>query len=110
MTEQEAFSIISEQVGVLDKARQQNDNPNNIESYLFNPLSVFIPVLNPCHYSISSNYTHPGYSFIYLFDENNEFIVEGKTRTSQGKGPFVCAMSPGIPPTKKSSRMESMTI
>jgi len=90
------LQILSTQVGdltlkELDVMKKLNDG------YIRDPLSMFVPSIGICEYSLSPNHKHPGYMFVISLHSGGDFIVEGeKIKYDSGlKNPLIC-MSPEI--------------
>lgn len=49
-------------------------NLKHVDVYVSNNLSIFIPSTGFCEYAIKHNHTHPSYSFIIFFSENQNMI------------------------------------
>lgn len=67
----------------------------HVECFVAEPVSLFVPAVGPCHYALSRNHTHPGYSFCLAFDRNTGLVAEG--RTSYSEPGTVMAMEPNAP-------------
>ena len=50
------------------------DNLKYVDAYISDNLGIFIPSIGFCEYAIKPNHTHPGYSFIIYFPENQNMI------------------------------------
>ncbi len=83
------LNIIQSLVGPITEEQMQH-----VDCYIFKDVSIFIPVVGPCYYSISPKHSHPGYSFILNHDDNCSVQI-GK-RILQAKTNTLNAMSPGV--------------
>ena len=54
-----------------------------VECFVAEPVSLFVPAVGPCHYALSRDHTHPGYSFFLAFDRNTGIVAEGRTIYSE---------------------------
>lgn len=50
------------------------DNLKYVDAYICDKLGIFIPSIGFCEYAIKPNHTHPSYSFIIFFSENQNMI------------------------------------
>jgi AraC-like DNA-binding protein len=50
------------------------DNLKYVDAYISEKLGIFIPSVGFCEYAIKPNHTHPSYSFIIFFSENQNMI------------------------------------
>lgn len=50
-----------------------------VECFVARPVSLFVPAVGPCHYALTPDHSHPGYSFVLSFDRNNAIIADGAT-------------------------------
>lgn len=50
------------------------DNLKYVDAYVCDKLGIFIPSIGFCEYAIKPNHTHPSYSFIIFFSENQNMI------------------------------------
>ena len=51
-----------------------SDNLKYVDAYVCDKLGIFIPSIGFCEYAIKPNHTHPSYSFIIFFSENQNMI------------------------------------
>ena len=71
------------------------DQMRNVDSYVCELMSVFIPMAGPCYYSLIPEHTHPSYMCIVGFEETAMMIINGKI--IDGKPGFINITSPHIP-------------
>jgi AraC-like DNA-binding protein len=64
-----------------------------VESFVAEPVSLFVPAVGPCQYALSHDHTHPGYSFFLAFDRNTGVVADGRTIYSEPG--MVMAIRPG---------------
>ena len=70
------------------------DNLKYVDAYVCDNLGIFIPSIGFCEYAIKPNHTHPSYSFIIFFSENQNMIdVKIKVPSNYY---LISAMSPEI--------------
>lgn len=67
----------------------------NVDYYIGDRLSIFIPSVGYCQYAIKPNHTHPTYSFVLFFSKEQNFFVDP---IEISKGHYLAAiLSPEIP-------------
>ena len=97
MMNDKKYSIFQSLVGTVTEAEFKNIS-KNVEMYMYDDLSIFIPCIDYCDYAITPQHRHPSYSFIYNYSGQGEIRVYGTVRSSSfGNKPNICAFSPGIP-------------
>lgn len=74
-------------------------NLKHVDVYISEKLGIFIPSTGFCEYAIKYNHTHPSYSFIIFFSENQN-IIDLKTQVPENYY-LISAMSPEIGPEEK---------
>lgn len=96
MNNEEALNIIRSVVGQFTKKELSVMEKLN-DCYIRSPLSIFVPSIGICEYSVSPNHSHPGYSFIISLKGDGRYIVEGKNKHTDIRihNPVVC-FSPGV--------------
>lgn len=67
----------------------------DVDSFVSDQVSLFIPSTGPCQYSITPEHSHPGYSFILNYDNYCKVIVEGRRPITSKPGTLM-AFSPGV--------------
>ena len=67
---------------------------SDVDSFVSNDVSLFIPSIGPCKYARTEDHSHPGYSFILTFDNNCKVVMDGKTISSIAGE--LTAFSPGV--------------
>ena len=88
MTENE-IKIIQKLVGPV-----KEEDLKFVDCYISKNVSLFLPVVGPCQYSILQDHSHPSYLFIYAYDDLCKVKINNKILTSkQGK---LYAISPGV--------------
>lgn len=70
------------------------DNLKHVDVYVSKNLGIFIPSTGFCEYAIKHNHTHPGYSFIIFFSENQN-MIDIKIQVPENYY-LISAMSPEI--------------
>jgi AraC-like DNA-binding protein len=70
------------------------DNLKYVDAYISEKLGIFIPSVGFCEYAIKPNHTHPSYSFIIFFSENQNMIAVNVEVPSNCY--LISAMSPEI--------------
>ena len=69
----------------------------HIDCFLHPKVGLFVPANGQCKYAITSNHTHPAYSFLYHFQSVSELIIEGrKVSYDIFDGKCLIAMSPDL--------------
>ena len=76
-------------------------NLKYVDYYVGRHLGIFIPSVGFCEYAIMPQHTHPAYSFILYFSEEQSFVpVEIPMQDEH----YLCtALSPGVPHEEKES-------
>lgn len=69
-------------------------NLKYVDAYVCDKLGIFIPSIGFCEYAIKPNHTHPSYSFIIFFSENQN-MIDVKIEVPSNYNLF-SAMSPEI--------------
>ncbi len=65
-----------------------------VDYYISNKISLFLPVIGPCQYSITPDHSHPAYFFMHAYDDLCKVKINNKIITSN-KGKLY-AISPGV--------------
>ncbi len=96
--QKEEIDIINSHVGNMSTEALSNLF-RNIDYYINENVSVFIPLYNYCHYAVMPNHSHNSYSFIIYVDnsEDSLFKVEGKEVVIPKMKGYTCvAFSPNV--------------
>lgn len=88
MTE-ENLAIIQNLVGNIEAGQLQD-----VDCYIHEKISLFLPVVGPCKYSISPSHTHPSYLVTYSYDDLCRVQV-GSTLIKPEKN-TLSVISPGV--------------
>ena len=75
------------------------ENLRNVDCYVSEHIGIFIPSVGYCDYAITPRHTHPAYSFVIFFSENQP-LVKPKIELTENDYLMV-AMSPDIPHEEK---------
>jgi AraC family transcriptional regulator len=67
-------------------------------------MGLCMPIAGPCYYAISTQHTHPSYSFIYTFDNCCRLKIGNKVITSTHG--MVYAISPDVPHQELESEIQ----
>ncbi|HFS85035.1 MAG TPA: AraC family transcriptional regulator [Epsilonproteobacteria bacterium] len=78
LTEKE-FSTVQSLVGVSIT----RENLQFVDSFVYDSLSIFIPVGGACGYAVSPNHSHPAYMFVLAYDSETEVVIGDRRITSQ---------------------------
>lgn len=86
----------NEEINILNKlvGNITEENLKYVDSYISEKLSIFIPSVGFCEYAIQSNHTHPSYSFIIAFSEEN-LLIKPRIKFKEGYH-YALAMSPNF--------------
>ncbi len=77
------------------------ENLRYVDFYISEKLSIFIPSIGFCEYAIKPNHSHPSYSFIILFSDNQKLVTP--TISIPSDHYMVTCISPEIPHEEKIS-------
>lgn len=67
------------------------------DAFIHSPLTIFVPSMGICEYSLSPRHRHPGYMFIISITDGGGFIVEGEKVQSEVRyNTPLLALSPEI--------------
>ena len=83
------ITVVQKLVGLITYEQM-----SDVDAFVSNNVALFIPSTGPCKYSITEDHSHPGYSFIFNFDNYCHVVVDGKEIDSQAG--TISAFSPEV--------------
>lgn len=90
------LKVIRELVGNIMPDMEEEMN-RNLESFIYYPLTLFVPANGQCPFAVSPSHTHPAYLFNFCLQPFYEIIVEGqKTNYTITKDKCLSVISPNI--------------